>query len=874
MNSKRNVGLYLAISGVLLLSGNHYGEAITLNNQLPVLMNRQLAEDASKTFSSFPETKNLTLGFKSGIKQQLIPIDEENFPDELFRDFLFQQEFGEDGLIDANEINDILQLTLDDLGIADLTGIQYFTNLMTLRAANNELSTHLDLSENINLSTVDVSGNQLPSINLSTLTKLENLNVSRNQLTGSLNISNNLKLNYVVAGFNKLTTLDTSGLNNLVSLSVKNNQLMALDLSNNPNLEELEANTNRIKTVNLTNNFKLTTVYLFENQLSEIDLTNNLALYRLNVHNNQLAAIDVRANTSLAYLYVGTNQLKELDLSKNHELLQVGLSHNKLTEIDVQHNLKLEHLFISENLLTKIDVTKNTKLKRFDCMNNRISGTLDVRNNPDLITLKFGNENTSVGNQVNQFLFTSLNQLEFLNCRYNQLTELETSTFASLRGLDCSKNELSKLDLTTNLNLEQLFCTNNHLTSLDLSKNAKLKASELKCGQQTSEAYVSRTNLEDLWTVDMNDLVGTENSAHVSVATMTNWNYDSKNGALSVESATNPRTVIYDFSASNGVLTTSLDVSLTLIARPSVELKPKQNLVLSNDIVEWEMTITDYFDGHTLENIQLAKLLPIESSEDTFDYQLNTTKIAGLPVNDQVWTKGTILTNKVADGATLQVTFETLMIGSVETVFEAMTKITSNLGEAEASNYVRIRNSDENYSEGDLALINVPKIFQFMKTKPSASEKKIKIDQSIYNTYSKENGVYVKIKDGRTKDANPWNLTVQMDEFTSADGQSKLTGSEVLLNKIALQEVIHPNTNNETIITPISTMKPQLLKENLAILGNAQAKRLLEAKAGEGIGTWRLQFLLSDIQLKTLANTGIAGNTYNTKITWTLTDGL
>ena len=68
-----------------------------------------------------------------------VAIDEENFPDENFRDWVFEQDWNNDGSLSAEEIENVTSPWLDSKGIKDLKGIEYFTNLTNLNCSYNDL---------------------------------------------------------------------------------------------------------------------------------------------------------------------------------------------------------------------------------------------------------------------------------------------------------------------------------------------------------------------------------------------------------------------------------------------------------------------------------------------------------------------------------------------------------------------------------------------------------------------------------------------------------------------------------------------------------------------------------------------------------------
>ena len=76
-----------------------------------------------------------------------VAINEESFPDENFRNWLLEQDYGKDGVITDEEIAGITEIAVDSENIASLQGIEYFTALESLSCGGNVL-TSLDVSQN------------------------------------------------------------------------------------------------------------------------------------------------------------------------------------------------------------------------------------------------------------------------------------------------------------------------------------------------------------------------------------------------------------------------------------------------------------------------------------------------------------------------------------------------------------------------------------------------------------------------------------------------------------------------------------------------------------------------------------------------------
>lgn len=101
-----------------------------------------------------------------------IPIDEKNFPDEAFRSYLSQQDYGLDYMLTSEELAGVTEMGPHDLDIASLKGIEYFTALKVLNCEGNVL-TELDLSHNTALEKLFCQNNNLTTLDISSILALK-----------------------------------------------------------------------------------------------------------------------------------------------------------------------------------------------------------------------------------------------------------------------------------------------------------------------------------------------------------------------------------------------------------------------------------------------------------------------------------------------------------------------------------------------------------------------------------------------------------------------------------------------------------------------------------------------------------------------------
>ena len=135
-------------------------------------------------------------------------IDATNFPDDNFRNWILSQDYGDDGYLTDSEIAGVTEMNVAEQGIANLTGIGYFTALTSLDCYGNNLTT-MDLSANVNLTTLSCGANNLTSLNLSQNTVLTELLCAENLLE-TLDLSKNTILKTLDCSSNKMTSLDMS----------------------------------------------------------------------------------------------------------------------------------------------------------------------------------------------------------------------------------------------------------------------------------------------------------------------------------------------------------------------------------------------------------------------------------------------------------------------------------------------------------------------------------------------------------------------------------------------------------------------------------------------------------------------------------------
>ncbi len=177
------------------------------------------------------------------VKSQIV-----NIPDANFKAYLVNNPAINTGGGPEIEVSEAQAFTgpmnCYNLGITNLTGIEAFTSLTTLKCYDNPLM-GFNLSSNTSLSFLDCTNCQLTSLNLSANTNLTELYCYNNLLT-SLDLSANTLLTHLYCYENNITSLDFSNNPGLVALDCFGNQLTYLNLAsgNNTALSYIDAGAN------------------------------------------------------------------------------------------------------------------------------------------------------------------------------------------------------------------------------------------------------------------------------------------------------------------------------------------------------------------------------------------------------------------------------------------------------------------------------------------------------------------------------------------------------------------------------------------------------------------------------------------------------
>lgn len=378
-----------------------------------------------------------------------VVINEQNFPDENFRNWVLNQEYGKDGVLTEEEIAGVTRIKIynDDYEIHNLQGIEYFTELTDLVCEVNQL-TSLDVSKNTALRYLFCNDNQLTSLDVSECKALTYLDCNNNQLT-SLNVTGCESLEDLYCEINQLTSLNVSGCSSLVGISCYLNQLKGREMD--ALVESLPNISNGILCVVHDKEWAM---FYYDREEQNVMTTTQVAAAKAK---GWIACERVGGGT---YVYNGMEPIPDEDPNPEG----IAIDETNFPDANFRSYL-LDQDYGKDSILTEVEIAEVTELY---VSNLKIRSLKGIEYFIALTRL------TCADNQLTSIDVSACQALTELDCGTNQLAELDVSKNTNLTSLWCLNNQLTELDVKANTALLFLNCANNQLTTLDLSNNTKL----------------------------------------------------------------------------------------------------------------------------------------------------------------------------------------------------------------------------------------------------------------------------------------------------------------------------------------------------------------------------------------------------------------
>lgn len=400
-----------------------------------------------------------------------IPVDAEHFPDQALRTYVTDYcDTNKDNKLSAAECEAVQCIDLFEMKItkvADMTGIEHFTNLHELIACNNQIAT-LDLSGMARLEKLDVSGcGKLQSLKLAGCSALTQLDASSCALT-ALDLTGCSALKTVACSYNALTALDCS-----------DNALAALDLSGCTALNATAQGDGK------TENPILSPQYLPEQTGAVTDGGKCTVYFDVIVGKDNLGSITRVLDANY------DKQTGEAEFAKTPDYFTYSYDTGR-------KGLPAMSVYFEMQNLTR-------------------GVTLDEKNFPDEAFRALLAE-TVDGNGDSLLSTLETRRVSELNCSGLGIADLTgIEHFTQLVALNCESNELTALDVSKNTHLSEIYCGGNRLATLDLT-GLPIKDAETDTGhvQKLPGSYTLSGTENGVGLFDLSQIVGKEHIGSIT----------------------------------------------------------------------------------------------------------------------------------------------------------------------------------------------------------------------------------------------------------------------------------------------------------------------------------------------------------------------
>ena len=396
-----------------------------------------------------------------------------------------------------------LNFSWKDFTITSLEGIENFVNLDVLQCSSVGLKS-CDLSKNPKIFYLDLSWNDLSSLDLSNQSGLQNLNCSFNDRLADLTLPITKDLYHLSVENTALESLDIYYPESIDALYYGNTKITPFDMSEFKKLTLLDVDNlglNNLDLIPSTIKAQLEIFYCDDNNLSELDLSQFPMLGDLHCHHNDIKVLDLKSAPNLRSLMCMANQIDSLDIShwtyinylaigdqQSNKTLNLTMSADLKTEWDNNWSCSGENNNVNVVVAGTSDVVGNNITIR----NAELSEALQAILGTDKVTI---DSNTGYGIMKEEDVL-AVTQLDFGYDKYKITSLSGIEHFTNLTSIECRSTGLTICDFSKNTKLTNVNVQNNALTSLDFSDCPELRT--LICSYMESLTSLNLTGCTKL----------------------------------------------------------------------------------------------------------------------------------------------------------------------------------------------------------------------------------------------------------------------------------------------------------------------------------------------------------------------------------------
>lgn len=261
----------------------------------------------------------------------------------------------------------------------------------------------------------------------------------------------------------------------------------------------------------------------------------------------------------------------------------LGVDKDNDGEISAKEARAVTDLDLSKSNVRNITSLKGieyfTSLTTLNCRGNNMT-ELDLRENKLLKTLDCSN------NKITKLQLADEQSLLSLNCSGNEIGSLELGAHVNLASLDCSGNKLENIDLSNKGALEYLDCSGNHISSLsfitpNVLKTLKCNNNSLSPGLDVSDCRMleyldcSHNDLSEELMLELNDKLTILNCSDNKLIDVLDLKY---NVLLTEVDCSNNQLTSLDLGLDYNTLLTKVDCSYNQLT--SLDLGHKESLTV------------------------------------------------------------------------------------------------------------------------------------------------------------------------------------------------------------------------------------------------------------------------------------------------------
>lgn len=253
----------------------------------------------------------------------------------------------------------------------------------------------VQIEEALHVYSIDIDYTNTPMNHINTIegiekfTNLTQLNVSNQNIT-TLNLAGLNNLEYVFCGSNMLNSVNLNGLQKLNILNLSSNELSSIDFSTNPLLEDLSIGANKFSSINISNLAHLKKFSCYMNLITSLDMSGNAQLVQLNCSENNINSLNISGLMNMKKIEIQHNKMTTLDFSGFNNLQEIICFNNNLSSINVSGCSGLTSLFCYKNYLTTLDVSECPLLSELGAPSNQLE-YVNIKNGSNLSFFSLGN---------------------------------------------------------------------------------------------------------------------------------------------------------------------------------------------------------------------------------------------------------------------------------------------------------------------------------------------------------------------------------------------------------------------------------------------------------------------------------------------------